>query len=1361
VKILLEDKNKVVDIPEGLQPNEIEAELRKFYSPEELHGSTTFEEREGYRIRRGRASVDDGNAWYKAMVGEISMDDARKQSESIMAEFTPDNDEKHQAYNWPERFAGAATEILPYMMDSAITGAVYGEAMGATFAGGAMLAGQAGPQAFIPEEIVTVPGAYIAGRSVGQVWGTWMNATKVEGGNAYKTMVEGGIDPATARNFALPAGYLIGALELLQVERLIPSFGRQGITEFLKKAAVNKGSKAYQTLSKASAQMAKNLAATTAIETGQEMTQEIVNLTAEVGAGIYNDMAEEEGYIGPGEEDIKERLQNTLTNSLLGFPLLGLPRAIHSTVSLNGRDRFAERPLTKQAKESLSGDLTELIQDVSKVEEFKEFQDSLGEEFGDKEAAEYGFDNRVLFEEAIWNASRNVKEGDMYAENLQMRQKDKANLMGPIGNAYQTAAESVSRIAEPISTRLNTINPKLKNRMRRYEFDLKQRTLQDEKAVFPFLQKYDKLSEKDQADLDLAFKNNDDARIKEIIERNSMAAEYKAVRHTLDALYERATKTGVNIGYIPEYYPRQIKDAKGMLKLFKQQDEWPEMQKAINEKEEKLGRKLTDNEKAELLNSMLRGYRGKNRTPGNIKKREISVVTPELNKFYHQAPQALLNYIYGVNDYVEARRFFGKSVKGSEMSEEATKASIGNFVLNLLESGEIEGKDAQSVSDVLLARFSTKGPGEITRAVKNISYMETMGSVTSAITQIGDIAFSLYKNGFYNTGKALAKRLGGQAEITREDIGIERIAEEFADKSKTGAALDKVFKMVGLNWMDRLGKETHINAALEKFHKLAKNEPAAQNERQAKFASLINNKDLISEQSRKEAEFIGNNLEEFDEAYRAKLKKEYKTDNPNIISSDVARTAEMEGRGKFTDQASADRHAGVSAYSKMLYEEMLSDQTLWDKNVMVMAGVSGAGKTGAVRKLAPKDLNDDIVYDTNVASLESGVRIIEQALASNPEREVQVFYVDRDPIKAFEEGVIPRYLDPEGDHRVLPIKAHLNNIKSREAIKQLYERYKDNPRVRFEFIGNYGEKGAYTETSIENIASKVYNIDEIGAILEKGIKEKLNAGILTKEAADAFRGKTSSIHGDMRPSGADSNQEHSLKLRSKPKTPSKFYNQLVDIFGDKEAGNVIDDLISKTPSENVKFLLFSELADVQPIALSEMPETYLRAGNGRIFYMLKTYTIKQIDVFRNEVFLQMKDNPAKALGNLVRLSALLIFANATADVIKDFLLGRPMDSEDEDYWTTKLVDNIIRLFGISKYSLYRFKKDGVSEGISSIVLPPIFNFVARGAKDIDKAMKDDGEFEAHQAEIIQSVPLLGKLYYWWFGGGRKKIEDEA
>lgn len=646
-------------------------------------------------------------------------------------------------------------------------------------------------------------------------------------------------------------------------------------------------------------------------------------------------------------------------------------------------------------------------------------------------------ENPVFQSVGAMAADEKFEDGDdIYAKNFAQQQKQK----GQAGVAYETTASYASKIAEPISTRLKQIAPKLKYKVRRFESDLKQQTLADEKAVLPFLEAYQKLSARDEADLDLALKNNDKEKLKEITKRNKMEDQYKAARETLDALYERGKESGLDIGFLEDYYPRKVKDREGMLKYWQKQDAWPEMQKTLNEKEESLGRKLNDDEKIELLNTFLKGSnRGKASKPGNLKTRQINQVTPELNQFYQKSPEALMQYIYRVNDFLEARRFFGKAAKGSDLSEQTIDASIGAFVLDQLEAGKISGHQAKEVSEILRARFLQRGASGIVSSIKNLTYIETMGSVSSAITQIGDVGFSLYKNGYYATGKSLLNAIAGKSLVTKDDLALQRIAEEFSDRTKLGKALDTVFKLTGLNWMDNLGKETFINGAFERLSKLAEN-------------------------------------------------------------------------------------------------------------------------------------------------------------------------------------------------------------------------------------------------------------------------------------------------------------------------PTPEFSKEMDLMFEDSAEQVIKDLQEGNVTPDVKFLLFSELADVQPIALSEMPEYYLTHPNGRFFYMLKTYTIKQIDVFRNEVFLKMKDNPAEALGNLVRLTSMVMLANATADVIKDLLLNRPL------VWPDYLVNNIWRLFGVSRYSFYKFKTEGVSEGVASIVLPPVASFVTNTTKDVQKMLK--GDFKPQNAEVVQGVPFLGKLYYWWFGGGKAKLEKK-
>ena len=203
---------------------------------------------------------------------------------------------------------------------------------------------------------------------------------------------------------------------------------------------------------------------------------------------------------------------------------------------------------------------------------------------------------------------------------------------------------------------------------------------------------------------------------------------------------------------------------------------------------------------------------------------------------------------------------------------------------------------------------------------------------------------------------------------------------------------------------------------------------------------------------------------------------------------------------------------------------------------------------------------------------------------------------------------------------------------------------------------------------------------------------------------------------------------------------------LKEIFGN-ETEDVLQDLRDGIISENVKYLSFNELLNFQPVALSEVPEQYLKAGNGRIFYMLKTWSIKMLDVYRNEVYNQMSDNPTQAIRNFIRLSALLMAMNATADILKDLLLGREIDFND------LAVDNVAKLIGFSRYTVFQVRREGLGSAIGQMILPPT-KLVDDITKDVIKLYDDFEEnFAVDKLKTIESIPVIGKLYYWWFGRG--------
>ena len=174
-----------------------------------------------------------------------------------------------------------------------------------------------------------------------------------------------------------------------------------------------------------------------------------------------------------------------------------------------------------------------------------------------------------------------------------------------------------------------------------------------------------------------------------------------------------------------------------------------------------------------------------------------------------------------------------------------------------------------------------------------------------------------------------------------------------------------------------------------------------------------------------------------------------------------------------------------------------------------------------------------------------------------------------------------------------------------------------------------------------------------------------------------------------------------------------------------------------------------------------MPAGYTSAGNARILYMLKSFTIKQFDVYReaagkdiNKAFeAQQKGNMKAALkfatsgiGKLTALATVFAAANASTDVLKDTLYGRPTKLDE---LTT---NNLYRLLGISRYLSYKAKREGGARTALELALPPTAVF-DRAYQDIYN-LYDGGEYKG---TMLQGTPL--DMVYWRYLGGLDKIKE--
>lgn len=402
----------------------------------------------------------------------------------------------------------------------------------------------------------------------------------------------------------------------------------------------------------------------------------------------------------------------------------------------------------------------------------------------------------------------------------------------------------LDKVITPISHRLEKISPELYKRMLRFEHDNKVKAAKDYEGVIDFIKGYNGLTKVDQADLDYSLKNKDLPVVEEIVKRNGFLEAYKKMRKVLEDIYKRAKEAGYDIGYIEDYFPRSIKDLDGLMDHLGVKDKGliRQIKDKIFELEQDKGEPLTNEEKAEVADAVVRGYPIGNITlskTNNIKERRIQELTADMNKYYENSVEALIKYIYQVNQGIESRKLFGK---GDHVTKTINlKDSIGSIVIDLMSKGNITSEEAQNLSDILKARFSQKMPNEVFSFIRNLGYGTTMNSFLSAITQIQDLSLSVFNTDLAKTIKGAKQSITNDPNrIKNSDIGLTNIAEEFTNTSKSGKLVNKLFKITGLSFMDRIGKETFLNSAYANLKELAsKTDEKSQNELREKLGKYL------------------------------------------------------------------------------------------------------------------------------------------------------------------------------------------------------------------------------------------------------------------------------------------------------------------------------------------------------------------------------------------------------------------------------------------------------------------------------------------------------------------------------------------
>ena len=649
----------------------------------------------------------------------------------------------------------------------------------------------------------------------------------------------------------------------------------------------------------------------------------------------------------------------------------------------------------------------------------------------------------------------------------------------------------------PISTRLRRINPSLETILRKFTYNTGTKVVQRFEVVTDFKKKVWNKFKRSQRDvLNLALLNSDMKKIDELIgtlPEGQIKGVYKSfadIRNLLDEIRREGIEVGYEIGEIADYFPRWINNYDKLVDLLsKDEKSRGVITDALLAAEEKAGRELTREEKSNAVNNVIRGTGPQTGVaPGSTKERVIQVLDKDMVRYYNNAMDALIRHVENWTEAIERQRLFGKG--------ERTGDDIADAVAVMMEEGVVGPEQQSEVIDILRAFFNTKPTNVGIASLKSLLYVYTMGSVSSAITQIGDVAWSIAHAGLPRTLAGVAKSAMNKGQVKMEDVGITNIAAELSSLGKLNKYLNAQFKLIGLSSFDRLFKNTMIEASLLK-------------------------------------------------------------------------------------------------------------------------------------------------------------------------------------------------------HR------------------------------------NYAKK----------ITSKKSFL-----IFDKSKKQR-------------------------------------------------FYTRMVELFGEDKAVDVIQDLAKGNVTEDIKFLLLCDILDHQPAAYTEVPQAYLNSPNGRIFYMLKTFTLKQFDIYRRKGFDEVRagyqqiseGNVKKGSGmvaagvaSLVNIMVLFLLTQTSSNKAKDWLMGRENDLEDA------FVDATYNVFGVSRYLTYVAKRYGLATAVIDSVLPPVKGMVDKTARDIERLQEwwnGTNNWESTNLELTTHVPIVdiynipakfankyledrkvpyipaGKMYYWWFGGGKARSLD--
>jgi hypothetical protein len=428
--------------------------------------------------------------------------------------------------------------------------------------------------------------------------------------------------------------------------------------------------------------------------------------------------------------------------------------------------------------------------------------------------------------------------------------------------AMRYAKEFVSDALVPLSRKLKNISPQINAIFRQHEGTINKTTREYLDRTAPFITSMTKRlkgNEKKQREFKLHLLNGDMAKIRIMLDdlkvSDQVGKEFTEMQKAFNDIRNYARQEGgIDVGYQEGYFPRLIKDYKSFRAALAGDDS-NAVTKALEEYAQKEGldsiESIPEGVAAEITSRTLRGFpvQPGASLPGNLKERKIGFIRDErMIDGYADPADALKNYVERTVQAVERRKFLYRNpnAKGEEVGFEGSKdrqgadlgmdmevddSLAGQVAQRLLKDrNDLGPEDVEKLKEIIQARFSGRTVDPFIQGVKNLNYIQVMGNFGSAITQLGDLAYSIYFNGFDNTFKSLFNQKENFDFVKYFNLKDHNI-DAATSTGGLSSALDWVFTRVGIKKLDQLAKNTTMNASWKKYKAQAmKNSQALQDD---------------------------------------------------------------------------------------------------------------------------------------------------------------------------------------------------------------------------------------------------------------------------------------------------------------------------------------------------------------------------------------------------------------------------------------------------------------------------------------------------------------------------------------------------